>query len=110
MPLGTEVDLSPDHIVLDGDPVLARKKDTAAPLLSSPVYCGHGRPSQQLLSPCLSYHVCRMQRNISEMQWTKCMKFLQLMKIFTLNCGVQKPAIVLGPLIQETPKIEKLHI
>jgi len=43
MPLGTEVDLGPSHIVLDGDPVPhARERSTAAPL-SVHVYCGHGR-------------------------------------------------------------------
>ena len=51
-PLGTEVDLGPGHIVLDG--VLAlRKRGTAAPVFSAHVYCGHGRASQLLLSSCL---------------------------------------------------------
>jgi len=31
MPLGTEVDLSPGHIVLDGDPAPPRERGTAAP-------------------------------------------------------------------------------
>jgi len=48
-PLGTEVDLSPGRIVLDGVPAL-RDRGTAAPLFSAHVYCGHGRPSQLLLS------------------------------------------------------------
>jgi len=53
MPLGTEVDLSPGHIVLDGDPApLPRERGTAAALFSAHVYCGHGRPSQLLLSSC----------------------------------------------------------
>ena len=51
MPLGTEIDLGSGHIVLDGVPAAA-KGGTAAPLFSALVYCGHGRPSQQLLSPC----------------------------------------------------------
>jgi len=50
-PLGTEVDLVPCHIVLDGDPA-PRERDTAAPLFLAHVYCGHGRPSQLLLSSC----------------------------------------------------------
>jgi len=50
-PLGTEVDLGPGHIVLDGVPAL-RKTGTAVPILSARVYCGHGRPSQPLLSSC----------------------------------------------------------
>jgi len=49
-PLGTEVDLGPSHIVLDGVPAPA--KGTTTPLLSDHVYCGHGRPSQLLLSSC----------------------------------------------------------
>ena len=39
------------NVVLDGVPAL-RERDTAAPLFSSHVYCGHGRPSQLLLSSC----------------------------------------------------------
>jgi len=50
-PLGTEVNLDPGHIVLDGVPAL-RERDTATPLFSVHVYCGHGRPSQLLLSSC----------------------------------------------------------
>ena len=52
MALGTEVNLGPGDVVLDGDraPPL---RGTAAPLFSTHVYCGHGRPSQLLLSSCL---------------------------------------------------------
>jgi len=51
-PLGTEVDLGTGHIVLDV--VLAvRERGTAAPPLFAHVCCGHGRPSQLLLSSCL---------------------------------------------------------
>jgi len=55
MPLGTEVDFGPGHIVLDGVPAL-RKTGTAAPppIFSASVYCGHGRPSQLLLSSCFT--------------------------------------------------------
>jgi len=42
--LGTEVDLGPGHIVLDGVPA-PRKMGTAAPLFSAHVYCDHGRLS-----------------------------------------------------------------
>ena len=31
MPLGTEVGLGPDRIVLDGDPALSHERGTAAP-------------------------------------------------------------------------------
>jgi len=50
-PLGTEVDRGPGHIVLDGVPAL--RESTAAPIFLAHVYCGHGRPSQLLLSSCL---------------------------------------------------------
>jgi len=51
MPLGAEVDLGPGHIVLYGD-TAPRERGTAASLYSAHVYCGHGRPSQLLLSSC----------------------------------------------------------
>jgi len=51
-PLGTEVDLGPGQIVLDGVPAPC-ERGTAAPLFSAHVYCGHGRPSQLLLSSLL---------------------------------------------------------
>jgi len=41
MPLGTEVDLEPGDIVLDGDPAPSPlKMGTAAPAFSAYVYCG----------------------------------------------------------------------
>jgi len=51
-PLGAKVDLGPGHIVLDGVPAL-HERGTAAPIFSAHVYCGHGHPSQLLLSSCL---------------------------------------------------------
>jgi len=48
-PLGTEVDLVPGHIVLEGVPAI-RERGTEAALFSAHVYCGHGRPS--LLISC----------------------------------------------------------
>ena len=36
MPFGTEVDLSPGHIVLDGNPAPPRESGTAAPSLFDP--------------------------------------------------------------------------
>jgi len=50
--LGTEVDVGPDHIVLDRVPALRERGTAAPPLFSAHVYCGHGRPSQLLLSSC----------------------------------------------------------
>jgi len=52
MPLGTEVGLGTDDFVLDGDPAPLSKKTTALTQFSAHVYCGHGRPSQLLLSSC----------------------------------------------------------
>jgi len=40
MPLGTEVDLVPGHIVLDGD-LASPERGTAPPLFSAHVYCDH---------------------------------------------------------------------
>ena len=57
MPLGTEVDLGPGHIVLDGVPA-PRERGIAAPLFSAHVYYGHGRPSQLLLSSCQYFIAC----------------------------------------------------
>ena len=51
-PLGKEVDLGPGHSVLDGVPAL-RERGTAPTLCWAHVYCGHGRPSQLLLSCCI---------------------------------------------------------
>jgi len=48
-PLGTEVDLGLGHIVLDGVPDL-HESVQQPPVISDDVYCGHGRPSQLLLS------------------------------------------------------------
>jgi len=56
-PLGPEVDLSPGHFVLDGCPGI-RERGTAAPLFSAHVCCGHGRPSQLLLSSCVNGYSC----------------------------------------------------
>jgi len=63
-PLTTEVDLGTGHIVLDVVPAV-RERGTAASLPHfAHVYCGHGRPSQLLLSSCSKSHaeaiVCRI--------------------------------------------------
>jgi len=50
--LGTEVDLGAGHIVLDGVPALRERGTAASPTFSAHVYCGHGGPSQLLLSSC----------------------------------------------------------
>jgi len=63
-PLGTEVDLGPGHIVLDGVSAL-RERGPAAPIFSAHVYCGHGRPSQLLLSSCkVRYHTHFSERGL----------------------------------------------
>jgi len=43
--LGTEVDLGPGHIVLDGDQAPSGERGTAAPLFSDHAYCCHDRRS-----------------------------------------------------------------
>ena len=50
--LGTEVDLGPGQIVLDGDPVPHLRKGHSSPLFLAHVYFGHGHPSQLLLISC----------------------------------------------------------
>jgi len=40
MPIGTEVDLGPGHIVLDGAQLLLPERGTASALFSAHVYCG----------------------------------------------------------------------
>jgi len=51
-PLGTEVDLGPGHIVLDGSQLCEKRAQQPSAIFSARVYCGHGRPSQLLLSSC----------------------------------------------------------
>ena len=51
-PLGTEVDLGTGYTVLDVVPAV-HERGTAPPLFAH-VYCGYGRPSQLLVSSCLS--------------------------------------------------------
>jgi len=54
MPLGTEVDLGPVHIVLDGDPASPAQKGHSSPLLFSPcLLWPNGRPFRLLLNTCL---------------------------------------------------------
>jgi len=56
IPLGMEVNLGPGDVVLDGDPAPLRKVHSSPPsLFSAHVDCGHGRPSQLLLSSCCPY-------------------------------------------------------
>ena len=52
MPLGMEVNLGPGDFVFDGDPALPQKKGTAPTQFLAHVCCGHGRPSQLLMSSC----------------------------------------------------------
>jgi len=53
VPLGMEVGLGAGNFVFDGDPAIPRKNGTPTPTqFLAHVYCGHGRPSQLLLSSC----------------------------------------------------------
>jgi len=60
MPLGTEVNVGPAD-TLDGVAALPLKGAQQFPLFSAHVYCGHGRPSQLLLSSCSS---CRLKHGL----------------------------------------------
>jgi len=53
-PLGSEVDIGPGRTVLDRVPAPAKGAQPSL-LFSAHVYCGHGRPSQLLLSSCISF-------------------------------------------------------
>jgi len=48
-----EMGLGRGHIVLDKDPA-RHGKGQRSPHFSAHVYCGHGRPSQIVLSSCLT--------------------------------------------------------
>ena len=63
-PIGTEVDLSKGHIVLDGAQL--PRKGHSSPPVSAHVYCGHGRPSRLLLSSCF----CCDRLNIEMIKYT----------------------------------------
>jgi len=56
-----EVDFVPGRIVLDVDPAPPRKGHSI-PLL---FYCGHGRPSQLLLSSCNVIPECDREKNVA---------------------------------------------
>ena len=58
-PLGTEVDLGLDHIVLDGTQLPPPERSTAAPSFGSCLLWSNGRPSLLLLSTCsVRQHIC----------------------------------------------------
>ena len=46
------------HCVRMGPSSPLRKGHSSSPLFSAYVFCGHGRPSQLLLSSCLQIYVC----------------------------------------------------
>jgi len=80
-PLGTEVDLGPGHILLDGDPALPAKGAQQPPLFSAHVYCGHGRQSQLLMSSCnLLYPTC-----IWRLSWGDPFEFIEIFGIRKLE-------------------------
>jgi len=69
MPFGMVVGLGPGDVVFDGDPAPLRKKGTAPTQFLAHVYCGHGRPSQILLSTCfiLMYlYQCKVLADFSQ--------------------------------------------
>ena len=54
MPVGTEVGLGPHHIVIHGDPAPSPERAQQPPLFGPCLLWPNGRPSQLLLSSCLS--------------------------------------------------------
>ena len=60
MPLDMEVNLGPGHIVLDGDQAPPPKGAQQPPLFGPCLLWPNGRPSQLLLSTCLTYQVGRI--------------------------------------------------
>jgi len=54
MPLGTEVDLGPGHIVLDENPAPPERGTAPPPFFGPCLLWPNGRPSQLLLSSCLN--------------------------------------------------------
>ena len=66
-PLDAEVDLGAGHIELDRVPAPA--KGAQYPIFSAHLYCGHGRPSQLLLSSCC---VCVMRTPVYCMRVWDC--------------------------------------
>jgi len=71
MPLGMEVSLGPDDIVLDGGPAPPPQKGHSPPIFCPCLLLPNGRPSQLLLSSCLQMsgntaqltHTCDQQAN-----------------------------------------------
>jgi len=61
-PFGTGVDLGPGHIVLDENPA-PRRNEHSNPIFLAHVYCGHGHPSQLLLSSCFFLLLAVFLRN-----------------------------------------------
>ena len=58
-PLGTEVD-RPRPLCIRRVPSYRRKRNSSPPpLFSAHAYCGHGRPSQLLLSSCTKMILCK---------------------------------------------------
>jgi len=61
--LRTEVDLGTGHTVLDVVPAVGERGTAASPLFAH-VCCGHGRPSQLLLSSCYWHIKRRVSKNV----------------------------------------------
>jgi len=71
IPLGTEVSLGLRNIVFDVDPAMAHPP---LPILAH-VYCGHGRPSQLLLSSCNNRLPVLSITQFSSSQWLSAVHF-----------------------------------
>jgi len=112
-PLCTEVDFSPGHTVLDGDPAPPRKGHSSPFLFSTHVYCGHGRPSQLLLISCVSLAIIVQRTGLCNR--TFCFRF-GCTEQFSANIrnaptSTRSSAIVEGPRDAVCPlkSCERLH-
>jgi len=65
MPLGTEVGIGPGHIVLDGDRASPKKEYSPHLIFGPCLLWPNGRPSQLLLSTCMSVHLASCGRNLT---------------------------------------------
>ena len=75
--LSTEVDLGPATLYYRRGHS-SRERGTAASLFSAHVYCGHGRPSQLLLSSCYN---CERNRGMIQIHLGLCRLFYCLMTV-----------------------------
>jgi len=97
-----EVVLGTGNFVLDGDtaPPPPKKKRPRSPIqFLAHVYCGHGRPSQLLLSSCFLFHVFGDQLGVAQWNITK-----------TFQKTIESLAIVRRCLSDMLSRLDKLRL